>query len=102
VEYSWVTPDAALSGHRSGQIDLPHPTWVTLMSLRGHRTVDAALGALAAAEFGIFRPRIFPVDGGTLSLFEGDVAYEGGDVDTPGPRHRLYATNNDWRYERSP
>jgi 8-oxo-dGTP pyrophosphatase MutT (NUDIX family) len=101
VEYSWVTPDTALSGHRNGQIDLPHPTWVTLMSLRAHRTVQAALEALAAAEFGLFRPRLSAIEGGTLSLYEGDVAYDGGDVDAPGPRHRLYATtNNDWRYER--
>jgi 8-oxo-dGTP pyrophosphatase MutT (NUDIX family) len=101
VEYSWVTADTALSGHRSGQLDLPHPTWMTLTSLREHRTVDAALSALAAAEFGVFRPRLFPTNGGTLSLYEGDVAYDGGDVDAPGPRHRLYAVNgNDWRYER--
>jgi 8-oxo-dGTP pyrophosphatase MutT (NUDIX family) len=100
VKYSWVTPDAALSGHRSGTLDLPHPTWVTLTSLRAHRTVDAALAALAQAEFGVFRPRLSPIDGGTLSLFEEDVAYDSGDVDAPGPRHRLYAANNDWRYER--
>jgi hypothetical protein len=74
---------------------------MTLTSLREHRTVDAALSALAAAEFGVFRPRLFPTNGGTLSLYEGDVAYDGGDVDAPGPRHRLYAVNgNDWRYER--
>lgn len=100
VAHSWVTAESALLGHRSGRIDLPHPTWFTLTSLREHRRVDDALAALAAAELVVFRPRLHPIEGGTLSLFEGDVAYDGGDVDAPGPRHRLYAANNDWSYVR--
>ena len=46
-----------------------------------------------------YAPRIRPVEAGTVSLYEGDVAYDGGDLERPGPRRRMYRVESDWRYE---
>jgi hypothetical protein len=37
---------------------------------------------------------------GYVSLYAGDAAYDGGALDTPGPRHRLNMLAGGWAYER--
>jgi len=47
-------------------------------------------------------PRPVPVEGGTVTIYNGDVAYDpeaGDDIELPGIRHRLYMVGPDWRYE---
>jgi 8-oxo-dGTP pyrophosphatase MutT (NUDIX family) len=100
IDHSWVTPSAALKGHRDGNLDLPHPTWVTLYELSAHTSVEGALAALAASECRVFHPKPQGIDGGTCSLFEGDAGYGDGQLDREGPRHRLYAGSGAWSYER--
>ena len=34
-----------------------------------------------------------------VAIWEGDVAYDDGDLDRPGNRHRLYMGRGAWRYE---
>jgi hypothetical protein len=34
-----------------------------------------------------------------VAIWEGDVAYDDGDLDRPGDRHRLYMGRGAWRYE---
>jgi hypothetical protein len=34
-------------------------------------------------------------------LYPGDAGYEAGDVERPGPRHRLWSLPAGYRYERS-
>jgi hypothetical protein len=34
-----------------------------------------------------------------VAIWEGDVAYDDGDLDRPGGRHRLYMGRGAWRYE---
>jgi 8-oxo-dGTP pyrophosphatase MutT (NUDIX family) len=105
VEHSWVTADRALALQAAGEIDLPHPTYVTLLQLREHRTTEAALAALTLAPAGVYRPRLVPLsdaEGGVCCVLEEDAAFADGNLDAPGPRHRLYARKSEWKYIRDP
>jgi 8-oxo-dGTP pyrophosphatase MutT (NUDIX family) len=99
-EHQWIRPPDALDAHRNATLDLPPPTWVTLHQLSRHATVAETLAAFAQAPLAVFVPRICIVPGGACSLYAGDVAYDSGAVDDPGPRHRLWMLESGWRYER--
>jgi 8-oxo-dGTP pyrophosphatase MutT (NUDIX family) len=100
-EHQWMRPQDALQAHRTGTLDLPPPTWVTLQQLGGYPTVAEALAAVAQGPIEVFVPRICMVADGACSLYSGDVAYDdSGKVDAPGPRHRLWMLESGWRYER--
>jgi 8-oxo-dGTP pyrophosphatase MutT (NUDIX family) len=99
--HQWLSPQQALTDHGAGRLDLPPPTFVTLMQLSRHRSVTETLSALACTTFEEFLPRLHVIDGGACTLYAGDVAYESGNLDEPGPRHRLLMVESGWRYERS-
>jgi len=101
-EHRWMQPADALAAQRAGEIDLPPPTWVTLYRLTPYRLVAEALTAARQTEPEFYVPRLHVVAGGACTLYAGDVAYDGGAVDQPGPRHRLCMLESGWRYERSP
>jgi 8-oxo-dGTP pyrophosphatase MutT (NUDIX family) len=100
-DHRWVAPTAALAAHRSGEIDLPPPTFVTLTQLAVYRSAVDALETAAPGPFEAFLPRLQVVSDGPCCLYAGDVAYGGGDLDQPGPRHRLWMLDSGWRYERT-
>lgn len=100
-EHRWLRPDEALALRQPGEFDLPPPTFVTLVQLQEYRTVADALTAEPPGPLEPFTPRLHLVPDGACSLYPGDAAYETGDVDLPGPRHRLWMTESGWRYERS-
>jgi 8-oxo-dGTP pyrophosphatase MutT (NUDIX family) len=100
-EHRWMRPEVALAAQRSGEIELPPPTFVTLTGLAGHRSVNAALESIADQPFETFEPRLHMVPGGACTLYADDAGYEDGDVDRPGPRHRLVMLESGWRYERT-
>ena len=98
-ESRWLSPRAALDAHRDGQMPLPPPTFITLIRLQDHPSPEAALAAAAARHPRFFVPLIRNVPGGRCSLYQGDAGYADGDVDRPGPRHRLWMNRRPWRYE---
>jgi 8-oxo-dGTP pyrophosphatase MutT (NUDIX family) len=101
VDHRWSTPSAALAAQRAGEIELPPPTFVSLVRLTSSASVVDALAEAGSAPTLRFEPRLVRVDGGVVSLYEGDVAYDDGAlVDSDGPRHRLWAVDTGWRYER--
>lgn len=100
-EHRWIRAADALRLQRRGEIDLPPPTWVTLDWLAGFRTVAEVLAAATRGPLQFFVPRLHVVADGACTLYAGDVAYDGGDLDQPGPRHRLWMVDSGWRYERS-
>jgi 8-oxo-dGTP pyrophosphatase MutT (NUDIX family) len=97
----WTTPAAALALRDAGELVLPAPTFVTLVGLSSFADHGSALAAAAARVPEVFQPRPRQVDGGMCSLYRGDVAYAEGDIDQPGPRHRLWMLDRGWSYERS-
>jgi len=101
LDHRWVRPEDALTQHRAGRLDLPPPTWVTLNRFIGYRSVPAALEAAGRVPLEHFEPRVCLVPAGACSLYAGDSAYDTGEVDAPGPRHRLWMLDSGWRYERT-
>ena len=99
--YRWMTPSDALSGQRSGEIDLPPPIFVTSEWLTRYGTADAALRGFAGRPPPRYLPRNQTVAGGRISLLPEDVAFESGDLSRTGRYHRIWLLGGELRYERS-
>jgi 8-oxo-dGTP pyrophosphatase MutT (NUDIX family) len=101
--HRWLSPREALALHEKKSLRLAPPTYVTVTTLAVHAGVEPALRACANCELPelpTFRPRIVRLEAGAVMLYPGDAGYEAHDADRPGPRHRLYALAEGWRYER--
>ncbi|MEM9561394.1 MAG: NUDIX hydrolase [Actinomycetota bacterium] len=99
-EDRWYRPAAALADHADGKIELVPPTWVTLTQLEGHETAASAITWASGQEPEEFRTRPIAREPMTIA-WAGDIAYDGGDADGDGPRHRLVMLDGGWRYHRS-
>jgi len=99
--FRWLCPANALAAQRSGDIDLPPPTFVTLTRLAELGSAATTLAALRRNPVEIFLPRLNTTEGAPCTLYRGDAAYEDGDTEKPGPRHRLVMSPSGWRYERT-
>jgi 8-oxo-dGTP pyrophosphatase MutT (NUDIX family) len=99
--HCWLRPEDALQARARGELELPVPTFVTLSTLCAHRTTAAYLASVATSEPQVFVPRPRSTEQGIISLYEGDRAYDGGDTELAGPRHRLSMFKSGWCYEQS-
>ena len=100
-DHRWMTPHTALLAQRSGEIELPPPTFVTITRLAEHGRAADALAAFARGPVEMFEPRLHPIEGGAVTLYAGDASYEDGDLERPGARHRLWIRDDGWFYERA-
>ncbi|MEM7134963.1 MAG: NUDIX domain-containing protein [Myxococcota bacterium] len=98
--YWWSTPDAAIARRAEGEIELPPPTFVSLVWLSQRATVEDAQAAARAASVERYLPRPVRTTDGVVSLYEGDSGYLTTDPEAAGPRHRLCMLRSGWRYER--
>lgn len=103
-EHRWLTPATAMALRDAGEIELAPPTWTTLHWLASRPTVAACLADAAdrPPERYVTRVVLGPGAGLVASLWEGDAAYEDGDLDRHGPRRRLLAGPGAWRFEAHP
>lgn len=97
-EHRWLSPRAALQARQDGAIELPPPTFVTLSELTAFTRVEDALSGLARTPTH-FIPRPVQVPEGMVYLYAADAGYETGELDRPGPRHRLTALTHAWHYQ---
>jgi 8-oxo-dGTP pyrophosphatase MutT (NUDIX family) len=100
-DHAWFSPNEAMAKRNALEIELSPPTWITLEQLAPFATVDAAMANFDGCTPAYFATRIAVVDGGMVALYDGDAAYDNGEPDTPGGRHRLWMLPDGWRYERS-
>ena len=100
IDYRWLTPSAALALQGAGELELPAPTYITLLGFSVMRNVDALVAHLGQAQVQHFRPRLVPIDHGRCTLYHEDAGYESLDFNAPGQRHRLIMKAGDWRYIR--
>jgi 8-oxo-dGTP pyrophosphatase MutT (NUDIX family) len=100
-DHRWMQPEHALAAQRTQEIELPPPTFVTLMKLSAYRFAADALTDLAQREPEIFIPRFHKVEGGACTLYAEDAGYETGELQHTGRRHRLWMVESGWRYEKT-
>ena len=96
----WLSPESALAKRAASEIELPPPTFVTLSTLLGRRTVADALAAARASQPLSYLPRVVRVEGGACSLYPDDAGWELRDPARAGTRNRLWMLESGWRYER--
>lgn len=105
-DHRWVSPPEMLGLHAAGEVALAPPTFITLEHLAPmENPAEVLMGAPGArngpAHVEHFSTHVGTTDGGWAALYHGDVAYDGGDMDATGGRHRLWMDELPWRYERA-
>jgi 8-oxo-dGTP pyrophosphatase MutT (NUDIX family) len=100
VEYRWMTPANALALHLAGTLNLPAPTFISLLGFKNIANVAALLSQVQTLALPYFVPRLVPIDEGRCTLYAEDAGYHTLDFHAPGPRHRLVMQGNDWQYLR--
>jgi len=98
-DHVWITPTEALRRGDLHEIELAPPTWMTLHAMSRFGAVAAYLDDAAQRTPPRFATHLGKVGDNPVAMWEGDVAYDNGDLDLPGPRHRLHMGRGAWRYE---
>ena len=98
-EHEWLRPEAAIAARDAGEIELAPPTWVTLWRLSSANSVDEAVRMARESEPQRFETHVYMVDKVVVAVWHDDVAYDDGNLEEPGPRHRLSMLPDGWRYE---
>ena len=96
---AWMAPADALVRRDGGEVELAPPTWMTLRYLSQFTTVADLMTDAHARQPDVYETHIGRTEGGMVAIWAGDCAYESGDTDAPGPRHRLIMANPQWRLE---
>ncbi len=96
--FEWHTLDDAITGCEAGEINLAGPTYVSLRRLRRQRTVADALAFVSARPDERFLPRLVDGSGGRFSVYQDDPGYHSGDLEAPGPRHRMAMLERGYHY----
>ena len=100
-EFEWLQPADALKRHRDTEFKLAPPTYVLTIRIGVFGNVDQALLGVAGWPRERLMGEIRVIEGGQVVLYQPDVAYGGGALALPGPRHRLWMVTSGWRYERA-
>jgi len=95
----WITPATAIARVNVARMDMAPPTFATLWWLRDQTDPQAAMAAARSRDPERFATRIRTDGSGMTALWEGDIAYDDGDVDQAGPRRRLVMEPGSWRIE---
>jgi 8-oxo-dGTP pyrophosphatase MutT (NUDIX family) len=89
-DHDWITPANAMARFRAGEIKLAPPTAVTLTQLRQTTAVNAITEFAAVPTIPLFHSLMKgKTDRGVVLVWQGDVAYDDGDLAKPGPRNRV-------------
>lgn len=100
-DHEWMRPADALERHRAKAVQLAPPTWMTLHDLSLAADVDDALMRFGASPARFYETHMQRMDENMVFLWHPDVAWESGDLDAPGPRHRIVTSPDGWALDRS-
>ncbi len=98
----WMTPATAIARVNAAQMTMAPPTFATLWWLRDQADPRGATSAAGSREPERFATRMRTHGGVMTALWQGDVAYDDGDIDQAGPRRRLIMDPGSWRIEMHP
>ena len=98
VAHDWWRPDDAIRSHHEGQLPITPPTLVSLHDLQVEDNPSVLLARLGERAPPRFFPRVVR-DGDQMAfLYEGDAAYESGDLSQQGVQHRTLGARGIFRY----
>ena len=98
VAHDWWRPGDAILAHHQGQLPITPPTLVSLHDLQVEDSAPALLAQLGERAPPRFFPRVVR-DGDQMAfLYEGDAAYESGDLSQQGAQHRTLGARGIFRY----
>lgn len=98
-DWRWVRVVDALREHRAGTLPMLPPTYITLCALARYPGAEAALAGERESPCPWVLPRMIPAgEGGFATLYPGDAAYDSGDADVAGARHRSVLDGGCWHY----
>ncbi|MFT4517860.1 MAG: 8-oxo-dGTP pyrophosphatase MutT (NUDIX family) [Halioglobus sp.] len=102
AHHRWLKPSAALeeSADKEQQLRLMPPTYVSLSDIAHCHTCDQAREIIGEREALLYAPRMVFVEDGICFLYDSDAAYESENLDSEGPRHRLYMIDDQLEYIR--
>lgn len=99
-DHQWMRPADAIAAHRRREMAMMPPTFVTLQEIASCRTAAEVLAMYRARPVLDVQPR--PLGEPPITVYAGDAAYESGDLDAAGPRHRTWFAEDGMHYQRDP
>jgi len=100
-EFAWMCPCDLVNTTPNPQRVLFPPTYITLHRLMGAQSVEMACQDISGAKNEFFETRFEKSATAVTTLWHGDCAYEGGDLNAEGPRRRLVMNATQWEYVTS-
>ena len=101
VEHEWWHPGDAIRAHHEGQLRITPPTLVSLHDLQVEDDPSMLLAQLGERAPPHFFPRVVRDGDQMVFLYEGDAAYESGDLTQQGAQHRTLGAQGIFRYVRA-
>jgi hypothetical protein len=102
LKHQWIRPAEAHARHAAGDIDLAPPTWITLYQLALYERSEELLDFLKTEPARYYETRIVMNEAGQrVALWNGDTAYETGNADEAGGRHRLVLGGDGFVFENT-
>ena len=98
VAHDWWRPEDAIRAHHEGQLPITPPTLVALHDLQGEDDISVLLAQLGERAPPRFFPRVVRDGDQMVFLYEGDTAYESGDLTQQGAQHRTLGAQGIFRY----
>lgn len=102
LDHRWVTPAEALRLQAANEIELAPPTWITLYQLSQRQSIHEILQHFENQQAVHYKTRLEKnTDGIPVAIWFGDAAYESGDLQAPGERHRLTLCKGGFKFENT-
>ena len=98
VAHEWWRPADAICAHHEGQLLITPPTLVSLHDLQVEDDPSMLLTQLGERAPPRFFPRVVKDGDQMVFLYEGDAAYESGDLTQQGAQHRTLGIQGIFRY----
>lgn len=101
VEHQWWSAARAIDAHHDGELPMTPPTLVSLHDIQNWQGPGALPVGAVSGSPPVFFPKVVR-EGDTMTfLYEGDVAYDTGDLELTGPYHRTRGQGGIFSYQSS-
>lgn len=98
-DFRWIGVKEAVELTPNAEMRIMPPTYVSLHSLMSFPDVETAIDGVHALEPELFETRFTQAEGGFMTLWPGDCAYDSLDLSMSGQKRRLFAGAEHWDYQ---